>query len=94
MLPFCDRVVRISRDKYLPSHNRGIPVPKEPTTIGGHLRRRRLQLKVFQPQAARMLRVSTVSLSRWECDKVFPTEPFHRQIAQYLGHNPFKTPIQ
>jgi DNA-binding transcriptional regulator YiaG len=90
MLPLYERTVRISRDKYLPSHNRGIQVPKAPTTIGGHLRRRRLQLKVCQPEAARKLEVSTVSLSRWECDKVFPAAPHRRQIIDYLGYNPFK----
>ena len=36
-----------------------------------------------------MLGVSTVSLSRWECDKVFPTALHHPQILAYLGHNPF-----
>ena len=81
----------ISRDKYLPSHNRGIQVPNEPTTVGGHLRRRRLQLKIHQSQAARLLRVSTVTLSRWECDKVFPTAPHQPKIVAYLGHDPFKT---
>ena len=94
MLPFCDRVVSVSRDKYLPSRNRGIQVPKVPTTIGGHLRRRRLQLKVLQPEAARMLRVSTVSLSRWECDKIFPTIPHRAQIAEYLGYNPFQPTVK
>jgi DNA-binding XRE family transcriptional regulator len=89
MLPFCERTVLVPRDKYLPSSNRGIQVPKEPTTIGGHLRRRRLQLKIFQLEAARRLGVSTVSLSRWECDKVFPTAPHHAQIVEYLGFNPF-----
>ena len=84
----------ILRAKYLPSHNRGIPVPKEPTTIGGHLRRRRLQLKIHQSQAARRLAVSAVTLSRWECDKVFPTAPFHAQIVAYLGHDPFKTAVK
>jgi hypothetical protein len=69
MLPCCERTIHISRDKYLPSHNRGIQVPKEPTTVGGHLRRRRLQLRIYQPEAARRLGVSMVSLSRWECDK-------------------------
>jgi transcriptional regulator with XRE-family HTH domain len=93
-LPFCDRVVSVSRDKYLPSHNRGIPVPKEPTTIGGHLRRRRLRLKIFQPEAARRVGVSTVSLSRWECDKVFPTNPHHAKISAYLGYDPFNQALQ
>jgi transcriptional regulator with XRE-family HTH domain len=86
--------VCIHRAKYLPSHNRGIPVPKEPATIGGHLRRRRLQLKIWQPEAARLLGASLVSLSRWECDKVFPTAPHHAQIAAYLGYDPFKTPVK
>ena len=89
MLPLYERSMRVSRDKYLPSHNRGIQVPKAPTTIGGHLRRRRLQLKLFQPEAARRLEVSMVSLSRWECDKVFPTAPYHPKITAYLGYYPF-----
>ena len=88
-LPFCESRIRISRDKYLPSHIRKIPVPKHPTTIGGYLRRRRLQLKIYQPEAARLLRVSTVTLSRWECDKVAPTPPHYDRIAGYLGFDPF-----
>jgi hypothetical protein len=31
-----------------------------------------------------------VSLSRWECDKVYPTTPHHTQIAAFLGYDPFK----
>jgi len=88
-LPFCESRICIPRDKYLPSHIRRIPVPKHPTTIGGHLRRRRLQLKIYQPEAARLLRVSTVTLSRWECDKVAPTPPYYPGIASYLGFDPF-----
>jgi hypothetical protein len=86
--------LRLPKDKYLPSHIRGIPVPKEPNTIGGILRRRRLQVKIHQLQAARLLRVSLVSLSRWECDKVFPTAPHHARIAAYLGFDPFKTAVK
>ena len=89
MLPYYERTVNVQRSRYLPSHNRGIPVPKEPTTVGGHLRKRRLQLKLFQPEAARRLGVSMVSLSRWECDKVYPTAPHRPRIVEYLGYNPF-----
>jgi len=88
-LPFCESRICILRDKYLPSHIRRILVPKHPTTIGGHLRRRRLQLKIYQPEAARLLQVSTVTLSRWECDKVAPTLPHYERIAAYLGFDPF-----
>ena len=79
----------IPRDKYLPSRNRKVQVPKNPTTIGGHLRRRRLQLKIFQSEAARRLKVSIVTLSKWECDKVYPTWQHHRRLIEYLGHDPF-----
>ena len=82
----------MSRDKYLPSHNRGISVPTTPTTIGGHLRRRRLQLKIFQSEAARILKVSTVTLSRWECDKVYPTWTHQPALIEYLGYDPFTNP--
>lgn len=92
MLPYCDRVVSVPRGKYLPSHNRGIPVPKEPTTIGGHLRRRRLELRIFQAEAARRLGVSTVALSRWECDKDHPAWSHQPKIITYLGYDPFDTP--
>src|ERR1043166_4661334 len=91
MLPLCDRVVFILRSKYLPSRNRGIPIPREPTTTGDHLRRRRLQFNIFQPHVARMLKVRTVSLSRWECDRVFPTDSYQARILQYLGFDPFET---
>jgi DNA-binding transcriptional regulator YiaG len=88
-LPFCERVVSIQRSRYLPSRNRGIPVPKEPTTIGGHLRKRRLQLQIHQSEAAVRLKVSTVTLSRWECDKVYPTWEHHPRLIEYLGYDPF-----
>jgi len=79
----------VPRSKYLPSHNRGIPVPKVPTTIGEHLRRRRLELKLFQSEVARRLRVSTVTLSQWETDRLYPTWHYWPRIIEYLDHNPF-----
>ena len=90
MLPFCERVIRLARAAHIPLRNRGIPIPRQPTTIGGHLRRRRAELRLGQSQASYSLGVSTVTLSRWECDKVFPTEPYHARIVEYLGCDPFR----
>src|ERR1043166_1008337 len=87
-LPFCERVVRIPRDKYLPSRNRKVQVPKNPTTIGGHLRKRRLQLKIFPSEAARRLDVSTLTLSKWECDKEYPflaAPQAHKRLSLLLS---------
>jgi len=89
MLPSYECHLNVARAKYLPSRNRGIQVPKEPTTIGGHLRRRRLQLKIHQSEAAHRLGVSTVSLSRWERDHTYPTWDYHGVITDYLGYDAF-----
>ena len=90
MLPFCDRALSASRKEFLTLHSRGTPIPIKATTIGGNLRRRRAQLRLFQSQAARLLGVSTVTLSRWEGDKIYPTPEYHPAIITYLGHDPFK----
>ncbi|MBI4659541.1 MAG: helix-turn-helix transcriptional regulator [Verrucomicrobia bacterium] len=90
MLPISARVLQASRTDRIPLRNRGIPVPQEPKTIGEHLRRRRAQLRLHQSQAARRLGISTVTLSRWELDKVYPTWGHHSKIIEYLGYDIFK----
>ena len=92
MLPNYARVICVPRSKYLPSQNRKIPVPRNPTTLGGHLRRRRLQLGIFQSQAARQLRVSTRTLSLWEGDKIHPAWTYQPRLIAYLGYDPFENP--
>jgi len=89
MLPFWARTIRVDRSQYLPSHNRKVPVPKDPNSIGGHLRRRRLQLRLHQSQAARQLQVSSRTLSLWECDKVEPAWAHQPRLIAYLGYDPF-----
>jgi DNA-binding XRE family transcriptional regulator len=84
--------LEVSRDKYLPSFNRGIPVPKDPKTLGGHLRKRRLQLGLFQAQAARQLGVSTVTMSKWERDVLYPAWANQPKIKEYLVFDPFNDP--
>jgi len=90
MLPISARVLHASRTDRIPLHNRGIPVPQEPKTIGAHLRRRRAQLRLHQSQAARILGVSLPTLSRWENDRVYPTWDHHSKITDYLGYDAFK----
>jgi transcriptional regulator with XRE-family HTH domain len=51
-----------------------------------------LQLGILQSEAARRLGVSIVTLSRWECDKVYPTWPQQTAVAAYLGCDPFTNP--
>jgi hypothetical protein len=37
-----------------------------------------------------MLEVSARTLSLWECDRLFPTVPYHARIIKYMGYDPFK----
>lgn len=90
MLPLCDRVVSVRRSKYLPSRNRGIPIPRQPNTIGGYLRKRRLELNTYQSQVARQIGISTVTLGKWERDRLYPTWPYWSRIIRFLGHDSFK----
>jgi DNA-binding transcriptional regulator YiaG len=90
MLPFCERVIRIVRAAHVPLKDRGIPIPHQPTTISGHVRRCRAELRLGQSEASYSLGVSTVTLSRWDCDKVHPTKQHHARIIGYLGYDPFR----
>ncbi len=89
ILPFLAPTIRVDRSRYLLRHNRKVPVPKTPDTIGGHLRRRRLQLRQLQSQAARQLSVSSRTLSLWECDKVEPSWAHQSRLIAYLDFDPF-----
>ncbi|MCL4180791.1 MAG: hypothetical protein KJ072_23975 [Verrucomicrobia bacterium] len=86
---FYHRTIRVVRASRAPLAIRGVPIPKSPVTIGGHLRRRRAELRLGQSQASYSLGISTVTLSRWECEKVFPTAQHHPRIVDYLGYDPF-----
>jgi len=48
-----------------------------------------LELGTIQSEAARRLGISTVTLSRWECDKVYPTWNHQPDLIAYLGYDPF-----
>ena len=61
-------MISVPRSRYILHSERGLALPHQATTIGEKLRKKRAALKIQQTELARMLRVSTVSISRWECD--------------------------
>jgi len=46
-------------------------------------------LRIFQSKAARLLGVSTATLSSWEWDTVYPAREWRPRLADYLGYDPF-----
>ena len=62
--------------------------PEKLETIGDHLRRRRLTLKLLQRQAADQLGVQVSSLRNWEVNRTKPGVEYMPAIIRFLGYNP------
>jgi DNA-binding XRE family transcriptional regulator len=72
------------------SYNTGrvIRVPTELNTVGDHIRRKRLDLKMLQREVAEQLGVCEPSLFNWEANTVSPGIECMPAIIRFLGYNP------
>ena len=62
--------------------------PKTLQTIGDHLRKKRLDLKLFQKDVARLLGVTTSTVTNWEKNRGGTAIRFIPKIIEFLGYNP------
>jgi transcriptional regulator with XRE-family HTH domain len=67
---------------------RCVRIPVEPKTVGDHIRRKRLALKMLQKQIAERIGVDTSSVFNWESNKKHPDVRFMPAIIAFLGYNP------
>jgi transcriptional regulator with XRE-family HTH domain len=79
----------LPRSHRLSSRNR---VPEKLETIGDHLLRRRLALKLLQRQVAEQLSVDKATISNWEIGRTKPDLEYMPIIIQFLGYNPLPQP--
>ena len=63
------------------------------TTLGDHLRARRLDLKLYQKDLSQFFGVNEGTINHWETNKHYPPVRFHPQIMDFLGYCPY-TPAQ
>jgi len=61
---------------------------EEPQTIGDHIRKRRLGLKMLQKQVADQIGVDKTSVFNWEANSVIPRAKYMRAIVEFLGYQP------
>ena len=61
-------MISLPRNRYILHSERGLALPLIAVTLGEKLRKRRAERKMRQIELARLLGVSTVSISRWERD--------------------------
>jgi DNA-binding XRE family transcriptional regulator len=60
-----------------------------PQTVGGHIRRRRLGLKLLQQDVAERLGVNKTSVFNWEANTSTPEIRYMPAIIEFPGYDPF-----
>ncbi len=63
--------------------------PKEPKTLGEHLRKRRYDLKLSRREVGRIFKVHPGVIMHWENDHNGPSFSYNEPITKFLGYNPF-----
>lgn len=65
---------------------------KKPVTLGDHLRRRRIELGLYQKDAAARLGVTASTVWNWENDWSSIALGYMPKVIEFLGHNPIPCP--
>jgi len=73
--------------------DRGIRPVEELRTLGDHLRRRRLTLKLLQREVGEQLGVDKTSIYNWETNRCEPSFEFMPAIIRFLGYDPQPPPL-
>jgi len=75
-----------------------VPLPKppgypvHPQSLGEHLRKRRLDLALYQRQVATKLGVDEITIVNWEKERTQPSIRQLPKIIAFLGYVPFECP--
>jgi transcriptional regulator with XRE-family HTH domain len=85
-LPFCHAELRAPKPKS--DH-----YPKEISTLGDHIRKHRLDLKLLQKQVADHIGVHELTITSWERNASHPAVRFIPAIIQFLGYDPLPPAI-
>ena len=80
-LPFCHAEIRSPKPK-------PAAYPKAINTIGDHIRKRRLDLRLLQEQVAEQIGVHEMTITNWEVNATVPEVRYVPAIIQFLGYNP------
>ena len=81
LLPFCQ--VKLSAKK-----PKNAAYPKALTTLGDHIRKRRLDLGLWQKDVAATFGVTVSAVTNWELNRVTPYFTYLPKIIAFLGYTP------
>jgi transcriptional regulator with XRE-family HTH domain len=67
--------------------------PKVPKTIGEHIKKRRMDLKLLQKDIGQRLGVHCLTITNWELGKTKPEIRHLPTIISFLGYDPRSMPV-
>ena len=80
-MPFCKVTLKCQKPA-------SIAYPKKLKTLGDHLRKKRLDLRIQQEEVAKKLNTSTTSIYNWENNRTSPSLYSIPKIIKFLGYIP------
>ncbi len=89
LLPFCKRTLNFQ--KPLPERELQLfrVIPTELKSLGDHLRKRRIELRLKHREVAHLVGVNIGTYAHWEGGKFRPAKHLWLRIVQFLGYEPF-----
>jgi transcriptional regulator with XRE-family HTH domain len=80
-LPFCDVTLAARKPQ-------NSAYPEKLLTLGDHLRKKRLDLGLYQKDVAVAIGVDTTTIYNWENNRTSPPVRFIHRVVEFLGHGP------
>jgi DNA-binding XRE family transcriptional regulator len=91
-LPFCHLRIRVLRIPYPTRWKCTQKLSAQPTTLGEHLKKARIERHLFQTDVARLLQVDRVTIQNWERGVTEPNGQLIPRIISFLGYDPEPEP--
>jgi DNA-binding transcriptional regulator YiaG len=66
------------------------PIPKKPVSLGEHLKKRRISLRLMQREVAKQMGEKSSTYANWENGFYAPSRTKQSKIIKFLGFNPFE----
>jgi transcriptional regulator with XRE-family HTH domain len=82
MMPFCHVILKVAKP-IPPAYPKGL------RSLGDHLRKRRLDMRMSQAFVAELLGVDKSAIVGWEANRRQPYFKSISKIIQFLGYNPY-----
>jgi transcriptional regulator with XRE-family HTH domain len=83
-LPFCYLTLRVRKP-------RNPAYPEHLTTLGDHIRKRRLDLGLLQKDVAVIVNATTSSVTNWEKNRTRPRLYLLPNLIKFLGYDPVQS---